>query len=414
LNTSTSSTTNYKTAPTGNSTTGSPYLTTASAAAYNSLSIDTSSANGANFLSLNGIVTLASAGLLMTGNNDFTIQGGTQLGANNNGVIVNQMGTGTLTINSLIGSGSTLLVKAGTGTLILGGANTYTGATLINAGILKLGATGSGANGPLGTIAGSTTVTGTGAALDLGGFTLATAEPLTLKGTGIAGGGALMNSGSAATYSGLITLGSDASIVANNDITLSNVGTITGAGFGLTLAGTSSDSKLASIIGTGAGTVTKSGSGTWTLSANNTYSGATMINEGTLVGVVGGSCSNSAVTVASAGALGISVTDPNKKWSCASLALNSGSQLKFDFTGTTPSASEAPLNILGNLTFSETSTIVVSPRTTTPGTYPLLTVGGTAPTSSLPKLSGVTGKLFWNDKTLWVTIVPSGTMIRFW
>ena len=116
--------------------------------------------------------------------------------------------------------------------------------------------------------------------LDLNGFTLGTAEALTLNGTGVSSGGALTNSSaSAASYSGLITLGNASSIVAGSgDINLTNAGTITGAAFGLTLGGTGNGS-VASIIGTGSGTLTKSGTGTWTLSGANTYSGLTTISR---------------------------------------------------------------------------------------------------------------------------------------
>jgi hypothetical protein len=116
--------------------------------------------------------------------------------------------------------------------------------------------------------------------------------------------------------------------------------------------------------------------------------------------------------VASAGALGINVTDNNKKWTCASLAMNNGSQFKFDFTGT-PSTSIAPLNILGALSFSGTPTIVVTPGNIVFGTYPLLTVGGSAPLSVVPTLTGVNGSLAWIGNTLWLTIAPAPTLIRF-
>ena len=176
------------------------------------------------------------------------------------------------------------VTKAGLGTVVLTGANTYTGTTSITAGTLKLGAAGSGANSPLGTVAAGTSVSGTGAALDLNGFTLATAEALTLNGTGVSSGGALTNSsGTAATYSGLITLGSASSIVAGSgNILISNAGTIAGSGFGLTLGGTATGSSLASIIGTGAGMLTKSGTGTWTLTGANLYTGLTTVSAGTL------------------------------------------------------------------------------------------------------------------------------------
>jgi fibronectin-binding autotransporter adhesin len=265
--------------------------------AANTLSIDST---GGGTLDLGGAQTLALSanGILMTGAGNYKIQTG-QVGSPASELIVHQMGSGTLTINSLIGSTSASLTKAGTGTLVVGGANTYTGATVINAGILKLGATGDATNTPLGTTTNGTTVN-TDAALDLGGFTLGTAEGLTLKGTGVSSGGALLSSGSAATYSGLIALGSNASIVANNNITLSNASTITGSGFGLTLDGTATGSSLASIIGTGAGTLTKAGTGTWTLSGANTYTGATLISGGTLMlgngGITGSLSTSSKIT----------------------------------------------------------------------------------------------------------------------
>jgi autotransporter-associated beta strand protein len=49
----------------------------------------------------------------------------------------------------------------------------------------------------------------------------------------------------------------------------------------LTLDGAQGGS-LASIVGTGSGTLTKAGAGTWTLSGANSYTGASAINAGTL------------------------------------------------------------------------------------------------------------------------------------
>ncbi|MBK9329489.1 MAG: autotransporter-associated beta strand repeat-containing protein [Sphingobacteriales bacterium] len=174
------------------------------------------------------------------------------------------LGAGTLTVNGststtysgiISGSGGAL-AKNGTSTLTLAGANTYTGATTISAGTLQLGAAGSGANSPLGTTGAGTTVSA-GAVLDLNGYTLATAEGLTLNGTGISSGGALVNSsGTAVSYSGNIALGNASSIGTTGNITLS--GNISGPNI-----------------------LTKVGNGSLILSGANTYN-STIITAGEL------------------------------------------------------------------------------------------------------------------------------------
>ena len=79
-------------------------------------------------------------------------------------------GSGNTAIGGVIGTTSGALVKNGTGTLTLGGANTYTGTTTVNVGRLDVdGSTGSGAAivaagatlGGIGTIGSTVTVSGT-------------------------------------------------------------------------------------------------------------------------------------------------------------------------------------------------------------------------------------------------------------
>lgn len=156
-------------------------------------------------------------------------------------VPVSVAGTNTATITEdvvSIGAGVSL-VKQGTGTLVLSGANTLTTVN-VAAGTLRLGsssAIGSTASSP------ALVVDGT---LDLAGFSAN-------RGV-LSGSGTITNSASATTST--LTVGTGA------------IGTTTFSG----------------VIQNGGGTValTKVGTGTLILSGANTYTGVTSINEGTL------------------------------------------------------------------------------------------------------------------------------------
>ena len=184
--------------------------------------------------------------------------------------------TSDITISSIIQNGA--LTKDGAGTMVLTGANTYTGATLVSAGVLNIqNATA------LGTTAGGTSVT-SGAALQIqGGITVA-AEALTLSGSGVSNTGGLRNISGDNVWQGTVTLGAVAPRInsdlgsltfntAANSITGSNKNLILGGASGGTVGGT---------ITTGTGTLTKDGTGTWTLSGASTYSGATLVSAGVL------------------------------------------------------------------------------------------------------------------------------------
>jgi autotransporter-associated beta strand protein len=181
---------------------------------------------------------------------------------------------GTLTMSgNIINTGG---LTTTTGTTLLSGTNTYSGTTTVSSGTLRIGSTSA-----LGSTAAGTSIT-SGAVLDLNGINYSSAEALTVNGTGISSGGAIINSSATgATYAGLLTLGSTSRIVGGTGtIAISNAGTITGSGFGLTLGGAQGGS-LASVIGTGTGTLTKQDAGTWTLTnSSNTYTGTTTITGG--------------------------------------------------------------------------------------------------------------------------------------
>ena len=161
------------------------------------------------------------------------------------GITTNSTGTALVNVVRVGGSSGT--------SVALSGANTYTGATTVNAnGTLRLGVSSStSASGPLGTTGAGTTIT-SGGVLNMNGFSLTSTatEALTINGTGISSGGALINSsGTSSTWAGTVALGSDASVGGSGSTTLSGVVS-------------------------GANSLTKVGVGTVTLSNTNTFGGA--------------------------------------------------------------------------------------------------------------------------------------------
>lgn len=127
--------------------------------------------------------------------------------------------SGVQTYSGVIsGSGAVRQNGAG-GAVVLSGLNSYTGATVVAAGTLRLGVADDGTNSALGTAAAGTSVS-SGAALDLNGFSVSTAEGLTISGTGVSSSGALTNAGAATTLSGSLTMSGSASIGGSGNITL--------------------------------------------------------------------------------------------------------------------------------------------------------------------------------------------------
>ena len=247
----------------------------------------------------------------------------------------------TIKTGSISGSSGSILfgTATNTGTVVINSATTFTGGMTVSYGKVQVG--NAAALGPT-TGAGPVTVS-SGAVLDLNGQTLTNSGSLNISGTGINSSGALMNgSVTGATYAGSLLLGSAASIVADTgSITFTKVGTTTGA-YLLTLDGAQGGS-IASVIATAAGGVTKAGSGTWTLSAVNTYTGATTISAGTLQLGTGGSLSSSTQVTMSGS---------------ASFDLN-GNNLSLSFlTG-------AANNLIYNSKSGTTSTLNLSGATTT-------------------------------------------------
>ena len=172
------------------------------------------------------------------------------------------------------GSGAVSLNKAGTGTWVLTGNNTYTGATAVLAGALTMGHANA-----LGTTAGGVTVSD-GAALQFTGSIAVGAEPLNITGDGIGSGGALRNLSGTNSYAGAITL-AGATRINSDSGTLTLSGAIGGNTQNLTIGG-AGNTTISNAIGTATGTLTKDGAGTLILSGANTLTGGVTINAGSI------------------------------------------------------------------------------------------------------------------------------------
>jgi autotransporter-associated beta strand protein len=244
--------------------------------------------------------TLVSAGTLQAGsvgafspNSAFTVNAIVDLNGNSNtigslagtGTVINNGatpatltaggdGTSTLYSGSMVDGTSTLgLIKAGPGTLILSGLNTYSGGTVITAGVLQIG------NGGItGSITGDVTDDAT--------LAFDRSDALTFGGV-VSGPGGLSQLGAGTLiltgnnlYTGVTTIGAGILQVGNGGTS----GALSGGSIinNAILDFDRSDSITYGGVISGSGVTIKDGSGTLILTGANTYSGGTAINSGTL------------------------------------------------------------------------------------------------------------------------------------
>lgn len=111
------------------------------------------------------ILTLGSGGVLSSGTGTSDISGGTLKGAAGGGLTVIQGSTGPLVISSVIADngGASALTKSGSGSLVLTGANTYSGNVYLNAGSLSVDSNAALGNGTNVSVRNGTTLTLAGA-----------------------------------------------------------------------------------------------------------------------------------------------------------------------------------------------------------------------------------------------------------
>jgi autotransporter-associated beta strand protein len=336
-----------------------------------------------------GAVTVAGgAGAL--GPNTVTLgAGGTQ--ALQNGIAAAQLNI-VGPVSDLTGGSNPTLLKTGQGNVVFSGANVYGGETDIRQGVLI-------ANNPH-ALSGSFTLVEPGTALQLES-SVTTNEPLTLGGDGPAPGfdghntGALESIANNNTYTGPITLASAVTVGVDSRSTL----TLTGA------------------IG-GPFSLTKELTGTLILNDANTYSGATLVNKGSLQ-----LRSSSAL----AGSSGTTVLDGAQLqlWSPEGGpgVVVAGESL--DLSGTGVAGSGALVNVSGSNTWGGPIVLDANPGFSPP-TYPpgavafgvtgaadTLTLGGpisAALPSGLRKLGAGTLVLAGGDSYGGTTYIDAGTL----
>jgi fibronectin-binding autotransporter adhesin len=193
-----------------------------------------------------GTTTIGASNTLQIG--DGTTDGSIATSANiaNNGTLIYNR-VGDAIYNGII-SGTGSVVKNGVGTQRLGGLNTYSGGTTVNAGDLQFDVSEG---------------LGSGALILNGGAVTARTGNRTLSNAVTVGGDVTLNTtlggGNLLTLAGNVDLGGVTRI-----ITVSNTG-------GAAISGVVSN-----------GALTKAGTGTLTLTGANTYTGLTTVNEGTL------------------------------------------------------------------------------------------------------------------------------------
>ena len=339
-----------------------------------------------------GVITLSNYAQTWGGNFSFIGTTNLNLGAG----AVNLTGTRTVTVtaNALTVDGAITntggITKAGAGTLILNGANTYTGKTTINSGTVILSGSGTA-----GTIASDLEVAGgllnlsagtkTNAAFTLSGGTITNgtlqATSYALQGgtiisnatlgtgtatvtTGTTTLNGLLNAATLNVNSGTLTAGSAGRFTGAPTVTVSNGATLNLAGnetFGslagagsvsnsagrITAGGNNSSTTFSGVL-SGAGELTKTGIGRLSLSGSSSYNGATAVSAGEL-NLSGGSIASSAVTVASGASLsgygsvgtigGAGAINPGNSpgiLTTPQVNPSAGTTFNFEMTGTAP------------------------------------------------------------------------------
>lgn len=315
------------------------------------------------------------------------------------------------TFSGAIGPGPLQITKGGTGIFTLSGNNSFTANISISAGYIR-------ATNPnsLGSTSGSTnTTTGAGLIID-GGITIY--EPLSLSGSGPNATGCVRSVNGTNTLAGDITstgsisMSADvgAGLIITSSFTSGSVGNLTLIASDVTSSVSVScpfsrtntitldgagEGVYSGVVG-GAALVTKNGTGTWTLSGNNSYSGATTVTKGVLKAGIANNAfgANSAVTLSNSISASDAILDLNNfnqsvgSIYCSNngtISLGTGN-LTFGTNNTTTSSFTGIITGSGNIIKVGTGSAKLSGASTFTGTTTIsagtLNIGSNAPANS--------------------------------
>ena len=402
------------------------------------LSLGNNAALGTGTFTITGGTIDATAARTTTNNNaqnwngNFTFAGSNTLNLGTGAITLGANRTvtvaaSTLTVGAIRDGGNAFgLTKEGAGTLVLTGTHTYTGATTINAGTLTIGninslsSTGTAVTvNSGGTLSNNTNISSSigslaiyGGAMNQNGGTITASSASILTNNGsyvVSGNASILRFNTAAvtmgnfsfSYNNASNAGAANGLVISAGLTVQDGATVNFTNNSTGIGGIGLNGNQTFTVGTGAtmnaawavnsfnGTsgLTKNGSGTLVLSANNIYIGATTINAGTL--------SISSITNGGvSGALG------NSTNAAANLVLGAGT---LEYTGSSNGSTDRNFT----LTNGTTSTISVTNATTS------LTISGAAATTngSLTKAGAGTLILSGNNAYTGTTMINAGTII---
>jgi len=282
----------------------------------------TSSAIGTN-----GTIILTNGGTLdYAGTTNTSMNRGINLASGYGGIGVSNSSVALTNTGVISSTGN--LVKSGAGTLILSASNSYTGTTTISNGVLVLGNTNALSGSTLDYSSAGRVSFGSLSGANLGGLQGLTNLAL----TNASGAAVELNVGgnnSSTTYSGILSGGGSLTKSGNGTLTLSgasysggtliNAGALAGSTGGLQ-GNITNNGKLIFDQGTngsyagmlsGSGAVNKAGAGDVTFTGDNSYTGSTWIQSGTLNldAILGAAKNTTSVTVSTGATLLLSQSD---------------------------------------------------------------------------------------------------------